>query len=75
MTEIQAKIKMAKLKGLTDELELLRNNDKADAEYSDVLKKEINKIQNELTADANAPIYPAYLYDVESGAYKAFPVL
>ena len=72
MTEIQAKIKIAKLKGLIDELELLRNNGKADTEYSYALKKEINKIQNELTADANAPIYPAYLYDVESGAYKSY---
>lgn len=71
MTEIQANIEMAKLKGLIDELDCLRNSGKADTEDADAFKEEINKIQMELTGDGGAPIYPAYLYDVESGAYKS----
>ncbi len=72
MTEIQARIKMAKLKGLIDELDFLRNSGKTDTEDADVFKEEIIKIQRELTEDGDAPIYPAYLYDVESGAYKSY---
>lgn len=73
MTERQVKIRMTKLDKLIQELELLNNSGAAKTIYANELKEKINKIQKELTEDTTAPIYPAWLYDVESGAYKKFP--
>lgn len=72
MTERQVKIRMTKLDKLIQELELLDNNGTTETIYADDLKEKINKIQKELLADTTAPIYPAYLYDVESKTYKHF---
>lgn len=73
MTERQVKLRMTKLDKLTQELEFLNDSGTAKSEYLDELKEKIVKIQKELIEDTTAPIHPAYLYDVESGAYKRFP--
>lgn len=73
MTERQVKIRMTKLDKLIHELDYFRDTKDFDTKYADDLKEKINKIQKELTEDTTAPIYPAYLYDVESGEYAPFP--
>ncbi len=75
MTERQVKIRMTKLQKLIEELEHLKGGNLTNAgmAHADDLKEKINKIQRELTEEKFLPIYPAYLYDTESGAYKSFP--
>ena len=72
MTERQVKIRMTKLNKLIHELDYFRDTGDWNTKYADDLKEKINKIQKELTEDTTSPIYPAYLYDVESGGYTEF---
>ena len=72
MTERQVKIRMTKLEKLTNELEFLKNAGSFNTKYADEIKEKINKIQKELTEDTTSPIYPAFLYDVESGSFTPF---
>lgn len=72
MTERQVKIRITKVGKLIDELEKLKDNDMGDTEYANDIKAKINKIYDELLKEKHLTIYPAFIYDTESGEYKAF---
>lgn len=72
MTERQVKIRMTKLDKLIHELDYFRDTGDWNTKYADVLKEKINKIQTELLKENELPLYPAYIYDTESGEYKEF---
>lgn len=71
MTERQIKIRITKLTKLIKELEVLNNNGTGETMYADNIREKINKIQKELV-EGGLPIYPTYLYGIESGACAPF---